>query len=96
MTSSIDTTKPDASAPTTASVRANFTYAKSEIEALQAKVPTSAAANQVIGVNADNTAPEAKTVTAGEGISVTHSAGAITIAASALGADTLSLYLGVI
>ena len=96
MTSSIDTTKPDASAPTTASVRANFTYAKSEIEALQAKVPASASANQVLGMNAANTAPEAKTVTAGAGISVTHSAGQITIAQQALGADTLSFYLGVI
>lgn len=35
MASSIDTTKPVSGTPTTASVRQNFTYAKSEIEALQ-------------------------------------------------------------
>lgn len=36
MASSIDVTKPTAGSATTASVRQNFTYAKSEIEALQA------------------------------------------------------------
>lgn len=40
MTSSIDVTKPVAGIPTTASVRQNFTYAKSEIEALQTAVST--------------------------------------------------------
>jgi hypothetical protein len=40
MTSSIDPTKPVSGTPTTASVRANFAAAKSEIEALQSVVAT--------------------------------------------------------
>jgi hypothetical protein len=40
MASDIDTTQPPEGNPTTAGVRANFTSAKSEIEALQARIST--------------------------------------------------------
>ncbi len=46
MTSAIDITKPASLTPTTASVRANFASAKSEIEALQAELAILAAAKQ--------------------------------------------------
>jgi hypothetical protein len=39
-------------------------------------------ANQLLGVNADTTSPEYKTLTAGDGISVTHSVGGIALSAT--------------
>jgi hypothetical protein len=48
-------------------------------------VGANGSANQVLGQNSANSAPEYKTITAGSGITVTHTTGVITIAATGSG-----------
>lgn len=67
MASSIDATKPVSGTPTTASVRANFSAAKSEIEALQANTVSAGAG--LTGGGAINANPTVN-VGAGTGITV--------------------------
>lgn len=67
MASNIDVSKPISGTPTTASVRQNFSYAKSEIEAIQSDVITLQAVAQVwYNANAYATLADAVTAVSGD------------------------------
>lgn len=94
MASAIDATKPVAGTPTTASVRANFAAAKSEIEALQAQTA------QITGMPRQMVFAQAQTylgpmtsttfISQGIGASITAKAAASKIIVSA----TIPVYVG--
>ncbi len=85
MTSAINPANPTAIAPTTASVRANFTAAKSEIEALQAAAIIQAQRTDDLGSRVNTTLVAGQMLTP-------QCIGGVTVSTNAIAAGALRMY----